>query len=316
MNTNLKVDAEFRDKIPPLTEDEFRRLEENIVADGAVREPLVVWNGTIIDGHHRWAIIQKHPEIPYTVKEMDFSDRWAAIAWMCGNQLGRRNVTDEQRTYLLGKLYEARKNTQGGDRRSSEFSMVKKQTDEVSNDQSGHLKKLTRTGDKIAKEYGVGYGTVQRAEHFAKGLDEAEKVSEGFRGKVLSGEVKAPKSTIAELRKLDGEELKEAVEEIKAPKPKPTRKPNYADGDTRKTYQRIRELSQDMADIGKPKSYTIDNAVNDLEALEDNFLNQINFVLDTRGEVINENEETKEKVAAFFEGAIHDLQIILKGFMK
>ena len=38
----LNVDPEFRDKIPPLSADEFSKLEENIVTDGEVREPLVV----------------------------------------------------------------------------------------------------------------------------------------------------------------------------------------------------------------------------------------------------------------------------------
>ena len=109
----FNINPEFRDKIPPLSEDEFKRLEENIVNDGEVREPLIVWNNTLIDGHHRWQIIQKHPEIPYKVKEMNFPDKWGAISWMCSNQLGRRNITNEQRTYLLGKLYEARKNTIG-----------------------------------------------------------------------------------------------------------------------------------------------------------------------------------------------------------
>ena len=297
--SNLKIDAEFRDKIPPLTEDEFKRLEENIVADGIVREPLVVWNGTIVDGHHRWAIIQKHPEIPYTIKEMDFADRWAAISWMCSNQLGRRNITDAQRTYLLGKLYEARKNTQGGDRRSKVFS----------NPENQDLKKERFTSTVIAKEQGVSHSTVEEAGNYAKGLDSAEEVSPGIREKVLSGEVKAPKSAIAELRKLDGEELKEAVEELK--KPKEERKPKqYADGDTRKTFQLIRELSEDAGNIEKETAYTVENVVNDLEAAEDTFVTQIRFILRNRADIISGNEEAKEKVVAFVEGAIHDLNNI------
>ena len=46
----LIIDPEFRDKIPPLTEDEFSQLEENILADGSVFSPLVVWGRTILDG--------------------------------------------------------------------------------------------------------------------------------------------------------------------------------------------------------------------------------------------------------------------------
>lgn len=76
----LTIDPEFRDKIPPLSEDEFSKLEQNILEDGEVREPLVVWHNTIIDGHHRYKIVQKHPEIPFKVKQMDFPDKWAAMA--------------------------------------------------------------------------------------------------------------------------------------------------------------------------------------------------------------------------------------------
>ena len=34
--------------------------------------------------------------------------------WICKNQLGRRNLTDAQKTYLIGRQYEAQKMTQGG----------------------------------------------------------------------------------------------------------------------------------------------------------------------------------------------------------
>ena len=43
----LIIDPEFRDKIPPLTEDEFSLLEENILSDGAVFSPLIVMGGPI-----------------------------------------------------------------------------------------------------------------------------------------------------------------------------------------------------------------------------------------------------------------------------
>lgn len=66
----LTIEPEFRDKIPPLSDDEFQKLEQNILEDGEVREPLVIWHNTIIDGHHRWKIIQKHPDIPYKIKQM------------------------------------------------------------------------------------------------------------------------------------------------------------------------------------------------------------------------------------------------------
>ena len=107
----LRIDPEFESKIPPLTEEEYQLLEENILQDGVVLNPLIVWNGCIVDGHNRFRIIQAHPEIKYTVFEKEFPDRYAAIAWICCNQLGRRNLTPQQKKYLIGQRYEAEKQT-------------------------------------------------------------------------------------------------------------------------------------------------------------------------------------------------------------
>ena len=57
---NLKIDPEFQSQIPPLTDDEFKQLEENILKEGKLLSPLIVWNNTLVDGHNRYAILQKH----------------------------------------------------------------------------------------------------------------------------------------------------------------------------------------------------------------------------------------------------------------
>ena len=50
---NLKIDPEFQSQIPPLTDDEFKQLEENILKEGKLISPLIVWNNTLVDGHNR-----------------------------------------------------------------------------------------------------------------------------------------------------------------------------------------------------------------------------------------------------------------------
>ena len=37
---NLKIDPEFQSQIPPLTDDEFKQLEENILKEGKLLSPL------------------------------------------------------------------------------------------------------------------------------------------------------------------------------------------------------------------------------------------------------------------------------------
>ena len=118
MSLHLTIDPEFASKIPPLREEELKQLEENILVDGVVINPLIVWDGVIVDGHNRYRILQKHPEIQFTTYEKQFSDRYAAIAWICKNQLGRRNLTSQQFKYLMGQQYKAEKVAYGGNRKS------------------------------------------------------------------------------------------------------------------------------------------------------------------------------------------------------
>ena len=81
--------------------------------------PLIVWNGIIVDGHNRYRILQQHPEIQFTIYEKEFPDRYAVIAWICKNQLGRRNLTSQQFKYLMGQQYKAEKIAYGGDRKNN-----------------------------------------------------------------------------------------------------------------------------------------------------------------------------------------------------
>ena len=60
MNPVLTIDPEFEAKCPPLTGDELSQLEENILEEGLVLMPLIVWNDTIVDGHNRYRIAQEY----------------------------------------------------------------------------------------------------------------------------------------------------------------------------------------------------------------------------------------------------------------
>ena len=103
----LCIDAEFKTLIRPLRRDEYSQLEANLVLDGC-RDPIIIWNGVIVDGHNRYEICNRL-HIPYAVQEIDFDSREDAIVWICNNQLGRRNITEETRKYLIGRQYEAEK---------------------------------------------------------------------------------------------------------------------------------------------------------------------------------------------------------------
>lgn len=107
--TSLKINEEFRDLIPPLEDLDFKELERSVLSEG-IREPILVWNNTIIDGHHRYELAKKY-DLEIKVKEIQFDDKDDAKIWILANQLSRRNVTPFVRAELELKrasLYEAR----------------------------------------------------------------------------------------------------------------------------------------------------------------------------------------------------------------
>ena len=112
--SQLKIDPEFQSKIPPLQFEEEQQLEQNIIAEGRLLNPIITWNGYILDGHTRYRILKKHGFIKFEVEEIQLADKYEALAWICKNQLGRRNLSPERKKFLLGKEYESTKLAVGG----------------------------------------------------------------------------------------------------------------------------------------------------------------------------------------------------------
>lgn len=100
--TELTIDPEFRDLIPPIGDDELKGLERGILLDGCL-DPLKLWNGAIVDGHNRYSICQKH-QVPFQTTDMHFTNRDDAKVWILRNQMGRRNLLDYQRAVVAIKL--------------------------------------------------------------------------------------------------------------------------------------------------------------------------------------------------------------------
>jgi len=116
LNRSLTIDPEFESLCPALTEKEEAQLRSNLEEDGC-RDPLVVWgcNGEelLVDGHNRYRLCQELG-IGFKTVRMRFESRDKAKQWILTNQLGRRNLTDEQRTRLIGLLYKTNKRQDGG----------------------------------------------------------------------------------------------------------------------------------------------------------------------------------------------------------
>jgi len=125
MTTIPLIDKEFKALIPPLSNEEHTQLEQNILAKRKCHDAIVLWQGLIIDGHHRYEICINHG-IEFEVKEMSLPTREDAKLWILQNQLCRRNLCDAAKIEIALRKEEilrsiAKKNqTYGGRPRKGE----------------------------------------------------------------------------------------------------------------------------------------------------------------------------------------------------
>jgi hypothetical protein len=97
----IVVDEEFKHLISPLTSDELEGLEVSIKSEGC-RDPLTLWERTLIDGHNRYEICTRLG-VQYQTRSISLPDRDSAIEWIINNQLSRRNLPLYQRASLVLK---------------------------------------------------------------------------------------------------------------------------------------------------------------------------------------------------------------------
>lgn len=304
-NATLRVDPEFERLITPLTPDEFSFLRDNILSAGEVYEAIVVLaDGTIIDGHHRWKIIQENPDIRWHTRVMEFPDRYAIIEWMCKNQLGRRNLSEEQRKYTIGKMYEARKNAQGGTG-ANQHTVVKEQTGQIDHSATRRQQRDGTAGE-IGKDYGITSRSVRRAEKFAKGVDALRDVSPDAAEKVLAGNAGVSKSQIAKLALKPQDEIKDAADEILgiAPTPKPVPKPKEPkrsecySSEIRGVRKMIDEAYKPMLDETAQSKYTVEDLAEEIIVNGADYTNYLNRVVAQRKDLLDNDTARNIAIAA------------------
>ena len=250
----MKIDKEFAELIPPLTDEEYKGLEASILAEGC-RDALVVWGEVLVDGHNRFKICTKH-NIPFTTVQKEFADRNEVLVWMLQNQLSRRNLNDFQRIEMVRKCEHAVK-AQAKERQGT-------RTDLQTSGQN--FPEVTRANDTLGELAGVSRKTY---EHAAAVLDEApEEIIQATRNSELSINAayevtKLPEEKQQEVsrRISHGEKPKDVVAEMRT-----------RSGVSPKTYERavavIESAPEELKTELREGNMTINQAYNHMKRME------------------------------------------------
>jgi hypothetical protein len=189
----IEIKEEFKKLIPALTAEEFKQLEENILKDG-IRDPLVLWNRYLIDGHNRYQIAFKHG-LEYKTIDKEFKDESQVKEWMINNQFGRRNLSNYQRSVLALELE----------------SVFSKRAKEKQKEGGGAVhqisdKAVINTKKEIAKVANVSHDTISKVKQIQ--TNSSDEVKE----KLISGDMSINQA-YQEIKKQKAEAYKEKIKE-------------------------------------------------------------------------------------------------------
>ena len=193
----LTVVKSIKEITPPLSETEKKQLEENILKDKEIRDPIVCFKNEnkfhqsifegydkneqiILDGHNRYDIAQKH-NIPFRKIEKSLQSKDEVIEWIVKNQMGRRNLSSYARVSLALKLKpvlesEARKKSWGNlqqnqENKSDPQILGDREKNEIKEEKRKNTHE-NETNAKIAKMADVSAETVRKVEEINKNDNE------------------------------------------------------------------------------------------------------------------------------------------------
>ncbi|TAE73089.1 MAG: hypothetical protein EAZ85_08100 [Bacteroidetes bacterium] len=177
------IEEEFKNLIPPLSTEEYQKLEQNIINDGC-RDSLVLWDKgneyVLIDGHNRFKICTEN-KVKFNVFLVKFANVDAAKDWMLDNQLGKRNVSDETKSYLRGMQYTREKKKLG----ENQFTMEK----------DAHSPAKS-TAEKLGEIHKVSEQTIKRDEKYALILNKVTTDNKNLRWNILNKTIPISKNMI------------------------------------------------------------------------------------------------------------------------
>ena len=173
-----KIEPELRDLLPPLTSEEYKQLEKNIVENGFDRNfPIMEWQGFIVDGHNRYDICKKH-NIEPIIGTLAYKTKEEVMEWMLDIQLGRRNLTPIQKIAITEKyrpIYEKQA-------KENQLSGLKNQNNNVLVNLPKRQVNPINTSEKLASIANVSEKT------YRMGAKILNSDNEKLKQEVLSGE--------------------------------------------------------------------------------------------------------------------------------
>lgn len=308
----LVIDPEFENTLPPLTEDEFNGLESEIVSEGRLTTAITLWHNTIVDGHNRYHILQKHPEIELVTEQKDFPDRWSVICWIIDHQNSHRNLTELQKANLNATYYESKKKAHGGQIGNQNAS--KRSSNNC--DFVFQNNKYGKTVNEVAEKFGISGRTLSDHVQFKHGIDAIRDVDPVLADDILTEKKNVTMKEVRAIGKAKEEDKPGMIAELKTGKPvtiKPkaskSKEELKADAERR---QNIAKYVNHMVN-GSSREATADDLISLIQDIADTTEGSLKSIINSRKKLVSENHELIiDSIDKIFTQTINNIKEIIE----
>ena len=199
--TTLNIDPEIESLHLPLKEKSLKALEATISEKGPIR-PIKVWEGFIIDGHKHYRIYREK-NIPFSIKEYNFNNRFDAMAWVCQRNLLRKDLTEEYRKYYIGKLFLSKYASAEKQGITKEQYLARGES--VPRDTPVYTRQ--DISNEIGKVYNISNTAIYTSRQYAEAIDTLKEKEKDIAISILTGNARISIENVIKLSTLTPEEL-------------------------------------------------------------------------------------------------------------
>lgn len=199
MKQHIETDRDFIRLCIPASDDDTERLELSLLRQGCL-EPIITWNGIILDGHKRYRICS-YEGIDFEITEMNFNSREEAVVWICRQRISKLQKHTLMYRYIVGKWYLNQRIIDRESRKQLYLSMG------IDEELSEDLKLQLYTSLNIGKELQISKCTVSRNGPFAEALDTIADAVPSLYQALITGKIHFQKKEILEMGKMDERQL-------------------------------------------------------------------------------------------------------------
>ena len=199
-NTRLRVHPDLRFLVAPFSEQVHQELKSHLLQNGC-STPIRVWENIVLVDYEAFEICKTNG-IPMSISRIRLGSMEEATAWVCKNQLQRKDIPEKMRQYLIGKRFLVEKALGAHEAAKGRRSASSELTTTIIVDTNPYDATATKTCERLGLEYHISFVTVRKYGISAGILDHIRSKEPALAEKILSGKIKISHEHLVEISQL------------------------------------------------------------------------------------------------------------------